>query len=232
MRVAEEIERQLDGSMRLGTMNRHFDLAAIQALCDRLQVWESLSQLLGGEGLVLWRSNVFRGNPALPWHEDGYAKLLASTDADADADADKSVSTNISVLVALTDNVYKNCMLYAPGSHKLSVSEKERRYGIAAERKPGGNVRYRGVLQPEDYVHLLPRAGECVIFHSALLHASRGLAGCAEAGRRTNVVFRLTTPAMQVAPAAYAPSEVEGGPVLIYGGAGAYRTPRRASERR
>ena len=228
MRVAEDVGRQLDRSVHLGTMNRHFDLAAIQALCDGLSVWEFVSQLLGGESLVLWRSNVFRGNPDLPWHEDSYASLLAGADA--------SVSMSISVLVALTDNGCKNCMLYAPGSHKLSVSEKEHRYGIAAERKPGGNVRYCGALQRKDYVPLLPRAGECVIFHSALLHASRGLVGCAEAGVRTNVVFRLTTPAMQVAPAAYAPSVVEASPALIYSigrdGAGAYRAPWRASERR
>ena len=228
MRIAEDVESQLDGSTHLGTMNRHFDLAAIQELCVRLQVWESVSQLLGGESVVLWRSNIFRGHPTLPWHEDSYAGLLAGVDT--------SVSVGVSASVALTDNVGENCMLYAPGSHKLSASEKERRYGITAERKPGGNVRYRGVLQQQDYVRLLPRAGECVVFHSALLHASGGLVGCAGASPRTNVVFRLTTPAVRVAPAAYAPSVVKGGPVLMYrvdrDGLGTCRTPQCASERR
>ena len=159
--IAEDIERQLDSTVHLGTMNRHFDLAALRRLCDRLRVWESVSQLLGGKGLVLWRSNIFRGNPALPWHQDSYANLLVGADA------------SVSMLVALTDNLCTNCMLYAPGSHKLTVLEKEQRYGIVAERKAGGNVRYCGVLQPKEYMHLRPRAGECVIFHSALLHASR-----------------------------------------------------------
>ena len=136
---------------------------------------------------------------------------------------------NISVLVALTDNLRTNCMLYAPGSHKLSVLEKERRYGIVAERKPSGNIRYSGVLQSEDYAHLLPRAGECAIFHPALLHASKGHMGGADAGRRTNFVLRLTTPAMRILPAAYAQSMANQGPALIYrigpDGSGVYQTP-------
>ena len=222
-RIAEDVERQLDSAAHLGTMNRHFDLAAIRRLCDRLGFWELVSELLGGKGLVLWRSNVFRGNPALPWHEDSYANLMAGADA------------NVSVLVALTDNLHTNCMLYAPGSHKLSVRQKEQRYGIVAERKSGGNVRYRGTLQPKDYRHLLPRAGECAIFHPALLHASKGYyTAHAEAAARTNLVLRLTTPAMRILPAAYAQSMADVGPALIYRvgphGSGAYQTPARGSD--
>ena len=222
-RIAEGVERQLDGTAHLGTMNRHFDVAPLRQLCDRLRVWEFVSQLLGGKGLVLWRSNVFRGNPALPWHEDSHAGLMAGADA------------SVSVLVALTDNLRANCMLYAPGSHKLSVVEKERQYNIVAERKPGGNVRYGGVLQPKDYRHLLPGAGECAIFHPALLHASRGWAACEDAAaRRTNVVLRLTTPAMRILPAAYPQSAIDQGPALIYrneaDGSGAYRTPVRRND--
>ena len=216
-RIAEDVERQLDSAAHLGTMNRHFDSAALRRICDRLRIWETVSQLLGGKGLVLWRSNVFRGNPALPWHEDSYANLMAGADA------------NVSVLVALTDNLRANCMVYAPGSHRLSVLEKEQRYGIVAERKPGGNVRYRGALQPKDYVHLTPKAGECAIFHPALLHASKGYAARTDAGGRANVVLRLTTPAMRILPAAYAQSMAEHGPALIYrvgpDGSGIYQTP-------
>ena len=217
--IAEDVRRQLDATAHLGTMNRHFGLAPLRRLCDCLRVWESVSQLLGGKSLVLWRSNVFHGNPALPWHEDSHANLMEGEDA------------SISVLVALTDNLHSNCMLYAPGSHKLSVCEKEQRYDIVAERKPGGNIRYRGVLKPRDYMHLLPRAGEAAIFHPALLHASRGWAACAEeaAPGRVNVVLRLTTPAMRILPTAYARPVTDQGPALIYrvepDGTGTYQTP-------
>lgn len=219
-RVARDLRRQLDRTAHLGTINRHFDLAPLRQLCDRLRVWKSVNQLLGDKGLVLWRSNVFRGIPALPWHEDSHAALMVGADP------------SVSVLVALTDNLRANCMVYAPGSHKLSVIEKEQRYNIVAERKRGGNVRYRGVLQPKDYTRLLPRAGECAIFHPALLHASLGGIACTgAAGERVNVVFRLTTPAMRILPAAYADSVIDQGPALIYriepDGSGTYQTPVR-----
>ena len=221
--MARDVQRQLDGTAHLGTMNRHFDLAPLREIFNRLRIWESVNQLLGGKGLVLWRSNVFRGNPALPWHEDSHAGLMVGTDA------------SVSVMVALTDNPRANCMVYAPGSHKLSVVEKEQRYGIVAERKRGGNVRYRGVLQPKDYLHLLPKAGECAIFHPALLHASQGwVAGADAVGERVNVVLRLTTPAMRILPAAYATPVPDQGPALIYriepDGSGVYQTPARWSD--
>ena len=145
------------------------------------------------------------GNPRLDWHEDRHARLLGDGFA-------------ISALLAMVDGDPDNCTLVVPGSHRLDASAKESRYGISADPQPGGNIRYRGDVRNADFVLLPLAAGQCFIFHPALLHASSGmLGGEAPARPRASIVFRVTTPEVLVSPAAYEGKQPNAGPVLMTG---------------
>jgi hypothetical protein len=136
-------ERQHDGGP---AMNRHCDLPALQAICRDVDVWGRIGSLLGPD-LLLWRTNLFLGQPSLQWHEDQHARLLNG-------------GFGLSALVALTDGSDDNCTLLAPGSHALDPEAKARRYGLSADPRAGGNIRYQGQLDPADFIRMPLRAGE------------------------------------------------------------------------
>ena len=179
-RVAREFREQYAQSDNPATRNRHVDLPVLAALCERTGVWERVHEILGDE-LVLWRTNMFLGNPSLPWHEDHHARLFA----------DEAFS--LSMLIAVERSPPDNCTVFVPGSHRLTVSEKERRYGIAARHQDSGNVRYVGRIAPEFREPVPLAAGEAILFHPALLHASSGYVnGEAEpSSTRLSITFRL-----------------------------------------
>ena len=52
------------------------------------------------------------------------------------------------MLLAIEDSPPDNCTVFVPGSHTLTVPEKEARYGVSATRQAGGNVRYAGESRP------------------------------------------------------------------------------------
>ena len=102
------------------------------------------------------------GNPALPWHEDRHAGLFAEE------------AFSLSTLLAIEDSPPDNCTVFVPGSHRLTAPEKEERYGIAALVQAGGNVRYAGDVAAAFREPCPLRAGEAIVFHPELLHASSG----------------------------------------------------------
>ena len=187
-------------------MNRHFDVPAVMDLCNQADFLDHMQAILRAEGLILWRTNIFSGNPKLRWHEDHHENLFEGPDI------------SLSCLVAITDGDARNCTLLAPGSHRLSIQEKEAKFGIQAERMPGGNVRYEGLIPPAEFVRMPLKAGQCIIFHPALLHASSGFVDKDTGPDRVSVVFRVTTTRMKIQPRAYSGSPNGAArPVLVKG---------------
>lgn len=187
------------------TMNRHCDLPEVARIVREAAVWDRLEQALG-PGLVLWRSNLFLGNPRLDWHEDRHANLLGG-------------APSVSALLALRDSPADNCTLAVPGSHLLDPDEKAARYRLQRNDQEGGNIRYAGQLDEGAFVRLPLRAGECIIFPASLLHASSGHVGqAAPATPRLSLVLRVTTTAAVISPQAFAPTlPRESWPVLMRG---------------
>lgn len=190
------------------TMNRHCDLPDVARIVREAAVWDRLAQALG-PGLVLWRSNLFLGNPRLDWHEDRHANLLGG-------------APSVSALLALRDSPADNCTLAVPGSHLLDPDAKAARYGLERRDQEGGNIRYAGQLDEDRFVRLALRAGECIVFPASLLHASSGYVGdAAPATPRLSLVLRVTTTAAVISPQAYVPTLPRASwPVLMRGGPG------------
>lgn len=186
-------------------MNRHCDLPSIGALCRDVDLWGRLASLVGPE-VLLWRTNLFLGLPGLQWHEDQHARLLDG-------------GFGVSALLAMTDGDRDNCTVLAPGSHRLTVAQKESRYGLRAELQAGGNVRYMGTLAEAHLVRMPLRAGQCLMFHPELLHASSGFLNAeGVTSPRMNLVFRVTAGDTRVTPAAYALTAPQvASPVLMRG---------------
>ncbi|MCY4581910.1 MAG: phytanoyl-CoA dioxygenase family protein, partial [Chloroflexi bacterium] len=146
-----------------------------------------------------------------PWHEDRHARLFVRE------------AFSLSILLALEDSPTDNCTVFVPGSHPLTVSEKEDYYGITAARLAGGNVRYAGEIAARFREPLPLQAGETVLFHPGLLHASSGFVNRREpeSSERTSITFRVTTPGVELRDAAF-PEEREHRDLVL-------RTLRRAS---
>ena len=151
-----------------------------------------------GEELLLWRANMFLEDPRLPWHEDRHSRAFVRD------------TLSFSTLLAMDDLSSHNCTVFVPGSHKLSVPEKERKYGISAMRRESGNIRYAGRVA-EEFCEPLPlRAGEAVLFHPHLLHASSSHVkdGCDASRERMIVTFRIATSEAELRDSAF-PEERE-----------------------
>ena len=208
--LANDFEIQIARSGNSRTRNRHVDLPALARLCANPKVWQPLHEILGDE-LLLWRTNLFLGNPALPWHEDRHDRLF-----------DRQCFS-LSLMLAIDDNPPDNCAVFIPGSHGLSVTEKESRYGIQAMPKASGNVRYEGQIAMEfcEPIHL--KAGQAILMHPRVLHASSGhLTGQFEPrGDRKSLTFRVTLPGARFREAAF-PDECETSSTVL-------RTIRRAT---
>ena len=84
--------------------------------------------------------------------------------------------------------------MFVPGSHTLTPDEKEDRYGIAATRQAGGNVRYAGGIGAEFREPLSLNAGEMILFHPGLLHASSGFVNGRDrtSRERMSITLRVT----------------------------------------
>lgn len=175
------------------TMNRHVDLPALATLAKDPRIWRFAHDILG-EGLMLWRTNMFLGNPALPWHEDRHAGLFIGE------------AFSISLMLAIEDSPPDNCVVVARGSHRLSIGQKERKFGIQARRQAFGNLRYSGQVAAKSCEFVPLKAGELIVFHPELMHASSGhVNGLAEvSAERMSIVFRVTTPDAKLHDEAFA----------------------------
>ena len=111
-RIGRTFREQYAQSGIAATRNRHVDLPVLADLCANPNVWEPAHGLLG-DALLLWRTNMFLGNPGLPWHEDRHARLFVRE------------AFSLSMLLAIEDSPPDNCTVFVPGSHGLTVPEKE-----------------------------------------------------------------------------------------------------------
>ena len=202
-RIARDFGEQHERSGISSTRNRHMDLPVLAALCEAPGIWQPAHEVLG-DRLLLWRTNMFLGIPDLPWHEDRYAGLFVRE------------AFSLSVMLAIEDSPPDNCTVFAPGSHRLTVGEKERRFGIEARPQAFGNVRYAGQVAAESCEFLSLEAGELIVFHPELLHASSGhVNGRTEASaERMSVVFRVTTPGARLRDEAFAGGSGDGNAML------------------
>ena len=175
------------------TRNRHVDLTVLAGLCENPRIWQPAHEILG-DNLLLWRTNMFLGSPDLPWHEDRHAGLFLNG------------AFSLSMLLAIQDSPPGNCTVFAPGSHRLTIREKERRYGIEARPHPGGNVQYAGRVAAEVFESVPLGAGEMIAFHPELLHASSGYVnGHSQASNpRMSLALRVTTPDARLRDRAFA----------------------------
>lgn len=188
------------------TMNRHADLPVLAEICGDARIWAPAHRILG-KRLLLWRTNVFDDAAALPWHEDPHAKLFGTS------------AFSVSSMLALEDNPPDNCVVFVPGSHTLSAAEKEHTYGLAASYPDSGNVRYvarSGEIASRLCYRATIEAGELIVFHPRLLHASSAYVdGRPESPtRRTNFTMRVVTPGHRVLDTAFRGKEQDKGRVL------------------
>ena len=209
-RIGHDFREQYVRSGIAAKRNRHADLPVLAELCANPTVWQPAHKILGNE-LLLWRTSMFLGNPTLPWHEDHHARMFVQD------------AFSLSMLLAIEGSPPDNCTVFVPGSHALTVPEKEDRYGIKATRKASGNVRYAGEIAARFREPLSLEAGEMILFHPGLLHASSGFVnGRVPPGReRMSITFRVTTSNVELRDEAFPEEREDRGLVL--------RTIRRGS---
>ena len=209
MKSAIQAQRSWSGVS--ATRNRHIDLPVLDALSADADFWRPIHDVLGRE-LLLWRTNMFLADPRLPWHEDRHSEAF-------EGDA-----LSFSTLLALDDLPSQSCTVFVPGSHRLSVAEKERKFGISATYRESGNVRYAGQVAERFRAPLPLEAGEAVLFHPHLLHASGSYARDRRRMSRERMIltFRITAPAVALRDSAFPEEREDRDDVL--------RVIRRASE--
>ena len=181
------------------------DLPVLAALLDEPgDLASPPTQLLGDRICCSGARTCFSGIPALPWHEDRYAGLFVRE------------AFSVSLMLAIEDSPPDNCTMFALGSHRLTTPEKERRYGIEARPQASGNVRYAGPIAAEHHEFLSLKAGEMIVFHPRLLHASSGYVnGRTEASAaRMSITFRVATPDANLRDEAFADGVGDGNAVL------------------
>ena len=123
----------------------------------------------------------------VPWHEDRHARLFAGE------------AFSLSMPLALEDSPPESCTLVVPGSHGLTPEEKEDRYGIDARRQAGGNVRYAGDVAAGFSEPQPLKAGEMVLFHPGLLHASSGYVNGEDSAATDGMsIFRVAESGVEV----------------------------------
>ena len=162
IKSAVEAQRSRSGASFI-RRNRHIDFPELNTLCTNTEFWRPIHDVLGRE-LLLWRTNMFLADPHLPWHEDRHSQAFEGD------------VLSFSMLLAIDDLPLRSCTMFVPGSHKLTVPEKERRYGISATYRESGNIRYAGQVAERFCLPLPLKAGEAVLFHPHLLHASSSYA--------------------------------------------------------
>ena len=201
--IGRDFRQQHKRSGIASTINRHVDLPALAALCEDSRIWRYAHEILG-DRLMLWRTNMFLGNPILPWHEDRYAGLFVGD------------ASSLSLMLAIEDSPPDNCAVVAPGSHRLTIGDKERKYAIEARWQAFGNLRYAGQVAVESCEFVSMKAGEMIVLHPELMHASSGnVNGLTDvSAERLSIVFRVTTPAAKLRDEAFAHGPGDGNAVL------------------
>ena len=198
-RIKGAIQAQRSRSGVSSTRDRHIDLPVLDTLCADADFRRPIHDVLGRE-LLLWRTNMFLADPRLPWHEDRHSEAF-------EGDA-----LSFSTLLAMDDLPAQTCTVFVPGSHRLTVPEKERRYGISADYRQSGNIRYAGRVAERLCAPLPLKAGEAVLFHPHLLHASGSYARdrCRTLRERMILTFRITTPAVELRDSALLEASEDG----------------------
>jgi chlorinating enzyme len=180
--------------------NRHLDLPLVSRICRHPALVERVAALLGPD-LLLWRTNFFiqSGMPGkgLPWHQDRYLTQLAEP------------RTNLSAQFAITASSPENCMVFLPGTHRLSREELCAQYALEFEEGTDdggyGTPQFHPLdHRPRPLERIVMKPGEFVIFHQALLHKSWSVAE--QPSKRIALALRVTVPEVRVLPGAFAES--------------------------
>ena len=108
-RIGRDFREQCARSGVAATRNRHVDLPVLAELCANPNVWQPAHALLGDE-LLLWRTNMFLGNPRLPWHEDRHARLFVRE------------AFSLSMLLAIEDSPGAGVPSSAPPACRETIS--------------------------------------------------------------------------------------------------------------
>lgn len=198
-RIKRAFEAQHARSGVSSTRNRHIDLPVLGTLCADADFWRPIHDVLGGE-LLLWRTNMFLADPRLPWHEDRHSRAFEGN------------ALSFSTLLALDDLPLQSCTVFVPGSHRLTVPEKERKFGISATYQKLGNIRYAGQVAERFRVPLPLEAGEAVLFHPHLLHASGSYARDRRSTSRGRMIltFRIAMPEVELRDSAFPDASEDG----------------------
>lgn len=218
-----------DAEWRWGR-NRHLDVPAIAELCRNQNVIERVKAILGRD-LLLWRSQIFvhaaRGM-GMGWHKDEYETLLHSP----------SGASHCSVQINLVSSTKTNCLAFIPRSHRWDAATLRAKGCTLAP-----NLRYQEwhVTRDVDVVDVPMKAGEFVVFHPGLLHASvwsrtlrlggrnvlaRRFARWStslrarltpDTSRRHAITLRIATPSTRILPEAFAWTPTRASSVLLSG---------------
>jgi ectoine hydroxylase-related dioxygenase (phytanoyl-CoA dioxygenase family) len=188
--------------------NRHLDWSAIALLAMVPAIIRCAKQVLENDELVLWRTNIFIGQPGrgARWHQDQYRTLLA--------DPLHHVSMHLAISAATPDN----CVMLVPGSHKLTKETLPKagfHYIEGTDAGAYGAPAYwRDPSVSAEIVKMTLRPGEFFIFHPSTLHGSYDLThprrqpkpvvGNPDTLPRVGLAIRITVPGNEVLPAAFA----------------------------
>lgn len=173
--------------MKGSFQNVHTKSAACRALLSSSELAHAITDCFG-DNLKIWRTNSFKkvaGSGEVAWHhdrhfEDGHEPINFG-----------NLENHFSVLIALTDmDAETGIMEFIPGSHRH-------------EAWPERDIRPFHKRELSEHFYTVPdsllakrikmplKKGQCLLFHSGLLH--RSLPAAADAGTRYSLVARLCT---------------------------------------
>lgn len=222
--------------------NRHLDVPAVARACRNTCVVNRVQEILGPD-LVLWRSQIFAFSTrdmGMGWHRDEYETCLDVS----------SGGSHCSVQIALVTSTRVNRLAIVPRSHTWDAGTLR-----AKGCTPASNVLYREWnIPPDAEVRAVPmKAGEIIVFHPGLLHASvwgrtlrvagmgrvaarlaRGSRTLATAlaptaRRRYAMTLRIATASTPILPEAFMRTPTRSRPVRLVGAASSGSNPAVAS---
>eukprot|EP01051_Picozoa_sp_SAG22_P009618 SAG22_NODE_813_length_7051_cov_71.816887_5_plen_301_part_00 len=174
----------VDGRLHVGHNAHQYD-RLLWDLCRRRGVAGRLAQL-GGDDLLLWRTNFFikdpetEGGTEIPYHQDfAYWPL--------------EPSTIVSAWIAITDSTQENgCLSVLPGTHASSVPHIPVPEGARMEFPKMADP---SALDLSSRLELPMRAGQVLLFNERTVHQS---AVNTSAARRIGLAVRAIPPQVKV----------------------------------
>lgn len=161
--VLHEFEQSKDAFS--ARRNRHLDWDVAKHLAFAPAIVQAATQLLGPEPR-LWRTQFFamEGGQGLRWHQDEYKALLADP------------LRHLSIHLAITHATPDNCLIVAPGTHRMDRSQLAE-LGFnhiegSDQNAYGAPNFWRTPTETTPLRKMILKPGEFFVFHPMLLHAS------------------------------------------------------------